>query len=139
MSSWTAPDGRSGSERADRAGPGDPPPVASRLDPTKMANQPALRTSNGLVWLIMGGLFAAASLVPFAALAFAGSGRSRGVALTAGAVVIVLYAAMLVIRFAVRPRLPRLRALAACMLTMAGVALVLVWVCLLIEAGPRGP
>lgn len=83
-------------QRSDQAGPGDPPPVASRLDPTKMANQPALRTSNGLVWLIMGGLFAAASLVPFAALA-------------------------------------------ACMLTMAGVALVLVWVCLLLEAGPRGP
>lgn len=137
MSSWTAPDGRPGSEGADRAGPDDPPPSGRRLDPTKMANQPALRTSNGLVWLVMGGLFAAASLVPFAALAFAGDGRSRAVALTAGAIVIVLYAAMLAVRFAVRPRRARLLALAACMLTMAAVALVAVWICLLLESAPR--
>ncbi len=33
-------------------------------DPTRMANQPALRTSSGAVWLIVAAIFTAVSLVP---------------------------------------------------------------------------
>ena len=55
--------------------PGDRPAPdergAGRLDPTKMVNQPALRTSSGLSWIIVGGLFAAVSLVPLGLLVFA--------------------------------------------------------------------
>lgn len=109
-------------------------PTGEPLDPTKMVNQPSLRTSHGLVWLIVGGLFAAASLIPFSLLAFAGTGRSTGAAITVGIVILVLYAAMLVSRFAIRPGPVRLWVLAGCMLAMALAALIGVWVCIALES-----
>lgn len=112
---------------------GDP---AGGLDPTKMANQPALRTSSGRVWIVVGALFAAASLVPFGLLIFAGDGRSRPIATVAAVLVVVLYALLLVCRFTLRPGPGRLRAMAACMLTMAGVALVGIWICAVVEGAP---
>lgn len=104
-----------------------------RLDPTRMRNQPSLRTSNGAVWLVVGGLFAAVSLIPFAMLIFAGSVRSRDAAITIAVIVVALYGAMLVARFAIAPGVKRLSVLAGGMLTMAAVALIGVWLCLLIE------
>ncbi|QBE48600.1 hypothetical protein [Leucobacter triazinivorans] len=112
-------------------GPGEGRPSA-RPDPTKMANQPALQTSSGLIWVVMGGLFAILSLVPFTMLTVS-AGPSQPVALTAGALVVLLYALLLVLRFAIPPGPRRLRWLAACMLTMALVALLGVWLCALIE------
>lgn len=109
-------------------------PTGEPLDPTKMVNQPSLRTSHGLVWLIVGGLFAAASLIPFSMLAFAGTGRSTGAAIMTGIVIIALYAAMLISRFAVRPGPVRLGVMAGCMLAMALVALIGVWICLALES-----
>lgn len=109
---------------------------ANDRDPTMMKNQPALRTSSGTIWLVMGGLFAAVSLVPFGLLVFSDTSRSRVVALTAGLIVIALYAAIVVVRVAVRPRVLRLRLMAACMLTMAAVALIGAWLCLMIERAP---
>lgn len=84
--------------------PADPSPG---LDPTRVTSQPALRTSNGGIWLVMGALFAAASAVPLMLLILAPEGRSGGLALAALMLVLALYAAMLVIRFAVSRRLLR--------------------------------
>ncbi len=104
-----------------------------RPDPTKMINQPALQQSKGTIWVVMGGLFMLMSVIPFAALVFLGSGRSAPLALTVGIVVIALYVAMLVVRFSVTRQKLRLRVLAICMLSMAGIALIGIWVCSLIE------
>jgi hypothetical protein len=53
-----------------------------------------------------------------------------------GIVILVLYAAMLVSRVAIQPGPVRLRVLAGCMLAMALVALIGVWVCLALESAP---
>lgn len=98
-----------------------------------MINQPALRQSRGTIWVVMGGLFLAASLIPFGALVFAGSGRSATVALIFGVILIALYAALVTARFAIAKRIWRLRFMAICMLSMAGIALIGIWVCSLIE------
>lgn len=105
----------------------------SGLDPTRMVNQPALRTSSGRVWLVMGGLFAAVSLLPLGLLIFAGDGRSRGVAIPVAVAVVLLFAAIVVARLVLPGGPVRLRTMAACMITMAAVALLGVWVCGLIE------
>ena len=104
-----------------------------RRDPTSMSNQPALQTSTGRIWLVMGGLFAALSMIPLVALA-AGGGPSMPLAVTTIAAVIVLYAAMIAIRFTVEQRQRRLWWMAACMLMMAAVALIGVWSSAIAEA-----
>lgn len=104
-----------------------------RLDPTKMVNQPALQRSRGTIWIVMGGLFLLAALVPFGALIFGGSGRSAGLAITAAAIMILLYAALVTMRLAIARQKLRLRLMAVCMLTMAAVALLGIWLCALIE------
>lgn len=104
-----------------------------RPDPTKMINQPALRESNGAIWIVMGGLFLAVSLIPYGALIFAGSGRSAPVATTFAVIIIALYIALVATRFAVSKRKWRLRIMAGCMLSMAGLALIGMWLCSLIE------
>lgn len=107
-----------------------------RLDPTRMADQPALRTSTGRAWIVMGGLFAAVSLVPFMLLIFAGSGRSRGLAIAVAVLMLILYALLVSARFLLRSGPVRLRTMAVCMLTMAAVALGGAWLCALIESAP---
>ncbi|MGO3147848.1 MAG: hypothetical protein ACTIJ6_09235 [Leucobacter sp.] len=102
-------------------------------DPTKMINQPSLQRSHGMIWIVMGGLFLSMSLVPFGALVLFGSGRSAPVALGVALVLIVIYSALLVTRFVVSEQRRRLRIMAICMLSMAGMALVGIWVCSLIE------
>ena len=94
-------------------------------DPTRIRNQPALTTSNGRIWLIVGGLFAAISLavlVPMTAL------EPRGVALTAAIIDVVLYLGMLAARLFVRPGRLRLGLMAVAMLAIAAVSLVAVYV-----------
>lgn len=107
------------------------------LDPTRMTNQPALRTSSGRVWLIMGGLFAVAALIPLALLGLASDGRSRGVATVAGIVIIVLLGAIVLARLLLPSGPTRLRAMAGFMLTMAAVSLVSLVICAVIEASPQ--
>lgn len=102
-----------------------------------MSEQPALTTSTGTVWLVVGACFALASLVPLCLLIFVSRGPSTPVAGATAVAVLVLYLAMLVTRFVSGPGRTRLRILAACMLTMAALALVGVLVCLVIEAAPR--
>ncbi|MEF2978293.1 hypothetical protein [Subtercola sp. YIM 133946] len=90
-------------------------------DPTKVTNQPALTTSTGRIWLVMGGLFALISaIVLFFLLPLA----PHGLAAVALAVVLLLYVAMVVTQLLTRRGRARLGVLAALMLTIAAVALV---------------
>lgn len=74
-------------------------------DPTRMRDQPALRTSTGTEWLVIGLVLAGISV---AVLLFQDHATSDVVA----AFVVALYVAMLVVRVTVRPRRPRVTALA---------------------------
>lgn len=126
---------RAGAERAE-SGRSEPEREShdpqSQLDSTKMINQPALRSSSGLVWLIMGTLFAVAVLIPFTMLAFAG-GPSRRIALGCAIAVVILYAGLIAVRLTVRRRVLWLRAMAVCFLTMAAVSVIGMWVCAMLE------
>lgn len=102
-----------------------------------MINQPALQESSGTIWMVVGGLFLLAALVPLAALIFAGSGRSAGVAMVVSGLVIACYVVLLGARVVVTRRRVRLRTMAACMLTMAGVSLLGLVVCAILEWMPQ--
>jgi hypothetical protein len=113
---------------------GPEPPLRSqksaepeRLDPTKMLNQPALRTSSGRIWLVMGGLFAAITGTLFVLLAMRTEGSTQLVAVVAGSAVAVCLVVLIVVRLTVKPGAVRLRAMAASMLTMAAIALIGMW------------
>lgn len=89
-------------------------------DPTAIREQPALTTSTGAIWLIVGGLFVAIALgvlIPMTTL------PSGIVALVASTVVALLYLGMLVARFAIPPGRRRLGVLATAMLLIAAVTL----------------
>ncbi|MHB1172925.1 MAG: hypothetical protein ACYCZY_10635 [Lacisediminihabitans sp.] len=94
-------------------------------DPTKVTNQPALTTSTGRIWLIVGGLFAAialAFLIPMLALG------SPGVALFGIVAVSALYITMIVVRLSTGPGRLRLGLMASSMLAIALVSLVCILV-----------
>lgn len=94
-------------------------------DPTGIRAQPALTTSTGAIWLIVGGLFAAVAIVVLLTLA---SRPPVGLAVGAAIGVAVLYVAMVVARLAV-PRERRRLMLgleAVLMLVMAALALITV-------------
>lgn len=110
--------------------PGTQPP-----DPTLMRNQPALRTSSGTIWLVMGGLFAAASLIPLVALGFVRPGPSAPLAIIAAVLVVIFFAAMVVTRVVVKPGPRRLRYLMIFLLAMAATALIGVLALGMIEGG----
>lgn len=105
------------------------------LDPTRMANQPALRNSSGAIWLVMGAFFLAASAVPLGALGFIREGSSENLARVLLVAVVVLYVAMVVIRIVVKDRVTRLRTMAGCFLTMAATALLGLIGCAFLERG----
>lgn len=86
-------------------------------DPTKMANQPALRTSSGAVWLVVGALLTAICLVVLVPLIPIGTPAP----LVGAVLIVLLFVAMIVVRLAVRPQTTRLRALAG---LFGGIALV---------------
>lgn len=90
------------------------------MDPTRQRDQPALTTSSGSVWLIVGGLLAAISL---AVLILEAALPPVGVAVTGAILVAALYLGMLLTRWRVRPRRLRLGILAALMIAIAAVAL----------------
>jgi hypothetical protein len=105
---------------------------ARDVDPTAIREQPALTTSTGAIWLIVGGLFAAVSLavlIPMSAL------PNGTVAVVAAIVVAALYVGMLITQFAMAPGRRRLGAQATAMLLMAAVALGAV---LFVAAGAAG-
>ena len=94
-------------------------------DPTRLTNQPALTTSSGRSWLIVGGILAViavAVLVPMLTLSL------PGVALAGILTIALLYAGMVIVRLVTSPGRLRLGLLAGGMLAMAFVALVTVGV-----------
>lgn len=94
-------------------------------DPTRLTNQPALTTSTGRSWLILGGILAGlgvAVLVQMLGLSL------PGVALGGILAIVGVYIAMIVVRLAVAPGRRRLGLLATGMLLIAVISLVSVGV-----------
>lgn len=104
----------------------------TRSDPTLVRNQPALQTSPGTIWLIVGGLFLAVCLVPLSGIALDGPPAGL-VAIVTIVILVALYAAMVAVRLSSSPGPRRLRRMAFCFLGMAGVALIGMIVCVLIQ------
>lgn len=102
-------------------------------DPTLMANQPALRSSDGLIWIVVAGVFALVCLVPLTLLTVVAPRASAPIAWVTAIAVVALYAALLTARWRVEAKERRLRVMAVLMLAMAGVALVGLLVCAGIE------
>jgi hypothetical protein len=95
-----------------------------RRDPTRVTEQPALTTSTGREWLLLGTLLAAVSLAVLLPL----SGMQLSVALAGAGVVLLLLIAMGVVRAAVSHRRARLLTLASLFGAMALVALISVYI-----------
>lgn len=94
-------------------------------DATRVRSQPALTTSSGAIWLIVGALLAAtgiAVLAPMTALAL------PAVAVTGILLIVACYVAMLAARLFVGPGRVRLGLMAGGMIGIALVALVCVGV-----------
>jgi hypothetical protein len=89
-------------------------------DPTAIREQPALTTSTGAIWLIVGGLFAAVSLAVLIPMATLPSGT---VAVVAAIVIALLYLGMIIAQLATPPGRRRLGMLATGMLLIAAIAL----------------
>lgn len=89
-----------------------------RLDPTKIRDQPSLRSSSGTVWIVAGGLFLCVILFVLAWI-IVGGGAAVPVAVTTAALAVALYVVLLVVRFVVRPGKVRLRIMAGAMIGMA--------------------
>jgi hypothetical protein len=89
-------------------------------DPTLMRNQPSLTTSTGRIWLILGGLL---TLISAVVLAFELPLEPAGVALFGLVSVLVLYAAMVVVRLTTGPGRLRLGLMAALMIAIAVIGL----------------
>lgn len=89
-------------------------------DPTRLRNQPALTTSTGLSWLLVGGLFTAVSLAVLIALIEL---PPEGVALSAAIVIAILYLGMIAVRLVIHPGRLRLGLMAVAMLAIAVIAL----------------
>lgn len=95
------------------------------LDPTRVRDQPALTTSGGRSWLVMGGLLtliALGVLVPMAVMNM----RPIGVPLTAAIVVASLYLGMVIVCVSTPPGRLRLGLLAIDMLAIAFVSVLAV-------------
>lgn len=78
-----------------------------RDDPTRVTEQPALTSSNGGIWLVVGAVLTAICLGVLLAVS-----SSHPFAYLGAAIALVLYAALVVVRFAVGAQAARLRVLA---------------------------
>lgn len=76
-----------------------PPPFVPPADPTLMRNQPALRTSHGGIWLVVGAVLAA---VCCTILLLQALRNDPVMAIVSACVVLVIYAAMVVERLTVK-------------------------------------
>lgn len=95
----------------------------SRPDPTQMRNQPALTTSSGRIWLVIGGI---ATVLIVGTLIALWLQLDSTLALMVAVIAAVLYAVMVIARFAVEPLRPRLMALAVLFWVQVLLALVAV-------------
>jgi hypothetical protein len=91
-------------------------------DPNRVRSQPALTTSTGLIWLVLGTLLAGICIAVLLALV----GLEPGTAWTGIVIVAALYLALVVLRFAVPQGPKRLIALASVFGAIALVTLVCV-------------
>ena len=101
-------------------------PSAPRPDPTRVGDQPALRTASGANWLVWG----AVTVVVVAAVMVLMAIRQPAVGWTALGFVVVLYLVMVAVRFTVRARRARLVTLAVLDLAIVVVGLLAVLVVL---------
>jgi hypothetical protein len=88
-------------------------------DPTRMRDQPAIRSGRRRAWLVPAGLLAGITI----ALLVAALGLEMGIAAVGIVATAVLYAAMVVVAVVVRPVRARNAALAWLMILIAVVAL----------------
>ena len=102
------------------------------LDPTLMRNQPALRTSSGTIWVVVGVLFVAVALIPLVLVAGTGGAAAIAAAVTIG-LVVALLVALVAVRFMVADRIRRLRIMAGCLLAIAVIALGGMLLCVAIQ------
>jgi len=102
-----------------------------QTDPTRVGDQPALRTASGSNWLVWG----AVTAVLVAAVMVLMAIRSPGLGWPAFVAVVVLFVAMVVVRAAVRPRRARLVTLAVLDLAIVVIGLVATLVVLFSESG----
>lgn len=103
-----------------------------RADPTLVRSQPSLQTSSGTIWLLVAALFTAVCLVPLVAIVAAGM-PAAAVAASTIVLMAALYAAMVAVRLSATPGPRRLRRMAVCFLCLAGVALLGMIVCVLLQ------
>lgn len=89
-----------------------------RLDPTKVRDQPALRSSSGAVWIVSGAVFLFVIVAVLTWIIVSG-GAAVPVAITTGVLAAAFYVVLLVVRFVVRPGKVRLRIMAGAMIAMA--------------------
>lgn len=102
-------------------------------DPTRMTNQPALRSSDGLIWMVVAGLFLLVCAVPLVLLTLVDPRASAPMAWVTAILLVALYAALVTARGVVADRKRRLRLMAILMLAMAAVALIGLFICAAIE------
>ena len=105
--------------------------MIAHTDPTLVRNQPSLRTSDGLIWIVVAGLFALISAVPLV-LMLAYPGPSAPLAWVTLVRMVMLYGGVVACRFFV-DRERRLRLMAIGMLAMAAVVLLGLLGCIAIE------
>lgn len=104
-------------------------------DPTKMANQPALQSSTGTIWLVVGAFLLAVSFVPLGALIFITRGPSGPLASILAIAITLLYLIMVMLRIWITGRATRLRWMAATLITMAATSVFGLLGCMAIERG----
>jgi hypothetical protein len=92
-------------------------------DPTLVRNQPALRTSSGRSWLVMGGLLLVVSLGVLVPMLSLGDSPAPWIGIGSA---VVLYTAMVVVRLVVPAGRLRLGLMAACMGATAAISLICV-------------
>jgi hypothetical protein len=89
----------------------------------RVRDQPALTTSSGRSWLLLGGILA---LISFVLLVTMLGAQPAGVALLGICLTVALYAAMVIVRVNMHPGRGMLATLAALMISIAVVGLVCV-------------
>jgi hypothetical protein len=92
-------------------------------DPTLVRNQPALTSSSGLAWIIVGGILAVTGIAVLAPLIGLGP---PGLAVGGIALLAAIFLVMVIVRFTTTGGRFRLAIMATCMIAIAVVALVTV-------------
>ena len=113
-------------------------PSEKRPDPTRMANQPALTTSSGAVWIIVGALFVLASAYPLSALLVFEPGAAFPLAVATAATILVLYVLIILTPLFVRRGRRRLRMMDAFFIAMVALAVVGLVACVALQSAGIG-